>query len=176
MNQKIKKKLIISIGKEVWQFNTNLHYCILMIHFWSEYTNIMYIKSYWDIIVQTYELLDNRIHIKYEPPFWEERRPSMKKDVDQQKNQDNYRTRTNKYTPRTIILIKLYSSWNQDNDLFTSICQHLCLFVTEYCLMQYAFILLILKFHKCNNFIFVIVDNQIEIKLQIFFQPFCLKF
>jgi len=41
-----------------------------MIHFWSEYTNIMYIKSYWDIIVQTYELLDNRIHIKYEPPFW----------------------------------------------------------------------------------------------------------
>ena len=72
--------------------------------------------------------------------LFEKRRPSKKKDVDQKNNQDNYRTRTNKYTPRTIILIKLYSSWNQDNDLFTSICQHLCLFVTEYCLMQYAFI------------------------------------
>jgi len=100
-----------------------------MIYFWSEYTNIMYIKSYWDIIVQTYELLDNMIHMKYEPSI-KEKEDHQKKDVDQKNSQDNYRTRTNKYTPRTIILIKLYSSWNQDNDLFTSICQHLCLFVT----------------------------------------------
>ena len=39
--------------------------------------------------------------------------------------------------------------------------------------MQYDFIGL--KFYKSNDFIFMIVDNQIEIKLQIFFQPFCIK-
>jgi len=50
-----------------------------MIHFWSEYTNIMYIKSYWDIIVQTYELLDNLIHMKYEPPIWKKKTIKAKK-------------------------------------------------------------------------------------------------
>merc|ERR1719322_397093 len=55
------------------------------------------------------------------------------------------------------------------NDLITSICQHLCLFVAKYCSMQYFYQLCkALTFYAIIPF-YTIVDNQVEIKRKFSF-------